>query len=208
MGTHSHTTTVHGWIEYRDGFEWKPAVRIDELANSGNSYNLFGLLFGVRNDAGFVPVAPGRGIPPNCSPFVRAAFEKGSGFRGESWAALDEVRAVKLKHAKKLDPFFHAYHLETGEEVSALLALSDYEHARLHSDRRLRKGPLELRIERLRRKDVVTRGWAVLVAMMDCLAAGYGGGENVRIVCWFDDLPMPRLGERVRLPGHSVYKRN
>jgi hypothetical protein len=200
------TTSIHGWVEFRDGYDWKPAVRIDELAN--RNYNLFGLLFGVKNHAGFSPVAANRGLPSNCSWMVRGVYEKSRDARAASWIGLDELKAIRFGSLRRNDPFFHSYHEKTGQEVSAMLALSDREHNHLHAHGALRKGPLILKIETLRRKDLLTKGWLALIAMMDCLAAAYGGAEAVRLVVWFDDSELPGLKKEIIHPTHSVYTRN
>ncbi|MEV7233076.1 hypothetical protein AB0N06_03510 [Streptomyces sp. NPDC051020] len=45
---------------YEKGKPWSAAV---DLLYMGRSYDAFGCLFGVRNRAGFRPLAAGRGLP-------------------------------------------------------------------------------------------------------------------------------------------------
>ncbi len=73
----------HGFVEVRlwpqspekaDEVPWEPAVPLDLLYVKRDD-DAFGCLFGVMNDAGFRPVAEGRGLPTDASPTVRAEFE-------------------------------------------------------------------------------------------------------------------------------------
>ncbi|WP_143065890.1 hypothetical protein [Streptomyces sp. CC53] len=68
-------TDVYRWIEVRDpgGDEqgcaptpWQRAVDLYPL-HAGRDYAAFACLFGVRNDAGWEPLAPARGLPPDVS---------------------------------------------------------------------------------------------------------------------------------------------
>jgi hypothetical protein len=65
-------TDIYGWIEaYTPEIypgcprRWTAVVRIDEIVT--RNYGMFGSLFGVRNDCGFRPIAPARGIPDDIS---------------------------------------------------------------------------------------------------------------------------------------------
>ena len=65
-------TDIYGWIEVCTPEiypgcprRWTAVVRIDEIVT--RNYGMFGLLFGARNDYGFHPIAPARGIPDDVS---------------------------------------------------------------------------------------------------------------------------------------------
>lgn len=65
-------TDIYGWIEvYTPEIypgcprRWTAVVRIDEIVT--RNYGIFGSLFGARNDYGFRPIAPARGIPDDVS---------------------------------------------------------------------------------------------------------------------------------------------
>ncbi len=65
-------TDIYGWIEvYTPEIyvgrprRWTAAVQIDEIVS--RNYGMFGSLFGARNDYGFLPIAPSRGIPADVS---------------------------------------------------------------------------------------------------------------------------------------------
>ncbi|MFH0962036.1 MAG: hypothetical protein V1820_05105 [archaeon] len=212
-------TVARGWIEFSTGGNsWKPVVRIDELANSesqqDSQYNLFGLLFGVRNYAGFAPVAGVRGLPDNCSGLTREIFEVGKArFHSPSWISLGELKGIKFSGLKKFeDPFPHFYRVEDGIEVSVRApGFSAEDLKRLAAEKSIKKGPLVAKLEPVRRKDILSRGWLVLVAFMEALSSSLAGGseENVRVVVWFSDRANPNeSGVAPKIGGgnrHNAY---
>ncbi|SHI43402.1 hypothetical protein [Streptomyces sp. 3214.6] len=84
-------TDIYGGIEFRhpyagtddyDGEPWVTAMDLWPLYDE-TDYRAFGLLFGVRNYAGFPPLAPGRGLPDDLSSGMRSQLG--------SWVALGEM---------------------------------------------------------------------------------------------------------------------
>ncbi|MEV0274364.1 hypothetical protein AB0H43_36815 [Hamadaea sp. NPDC050747] len=99
------STDIYGYIEVRDPladqdwFDWEPwsvACPLHPLL-AQNDYDAFACLFGVRNYAGWRPVAAGRGIPPDASTQVREEF---AGFlddeSGATWVAWSELNGLDM----------------------------------------------------------------------------------------------------------------
>ncbi|MEU9789910.1 hypothetical protein AB0E27_04680 [Streptomyces sparsogenes] len=88
------STDIYGCIETRhpcadeDWYDDEPWLYAMDLAPlySGNDYTAFGCLFGVRNHAGWEPVAAGRGLPRDASAQVRGDYEQ--------WAPLDALHSA------------------------------------------------------------------------------------------------------------------
>jgi hypothetical protein len=99
------STDIHGGIEYRhpgvgtDHYEGEPWIAALDLwpLYDQTDYAAFGCLFGVRNDAGFRPLAAGRGLPPDLSSGLRADLENwvatGS-LTGASWVTWAELAGL------------------------------------------------------------------------------------------------------------------
>ncbi|MGK5627116.1 hypothetical protein [Streptomyces sp. URMC 123] len=99
-------TDVYGCVEVRnpsadeDWYEWPPWVRAMDLypLYEQQDYASLGCLFGVRNAAGWDPIAAGRGLPPDVSPAFEEEFERTRALDPAvhsptwvTWAELSEV---------------------------------------------------------------------------------------------------------------------
>lgn len=95
---------------------------IDLSGFLGNSYDLFGCLFGVRNYAQFRPIAPFRGLPTDVSQRVRHELEQREldptdlydeaevGAYGYSWISWAEIKAIDWNEAgEAADTRLHRY---------------------------------------------------------------------------------------------------
>jgi hypothetical protein len=87
------STDIHGGIEFRhpgvgtdyyNGEPWVVAMDLWPLYDE-TDYAAFGCLFGVRNYAGFRPLAPGRGLPVDLSSAMRSQL--GSWVEAGDWTA-------------------------------------------------------------------------------------------------------------------------
>ncbi|MFE1442509.1 hypothetical protein [Streptomyces sp. NPDC058739] len=98
-------TDIYGGIEFRhpyagtedyDGEPWVTAMDLWPLYDE-TDYTAFGLLFGVRNYAGFPPLAPGRGLPVDLSSSMRSELSSWVA-RGEldgaSWVSWGELASI------------------------------------------------------------------------------------------------------------------
>ncbi|MCX4905837.1 hypothetical protein [Streptomyces sp. NBC_00878] len=101
------STDIHGGIEFRhpgvgtdyyDGEPWVAAMDLWPLYDE-TGYAAFGCLFGVRNYAGFQPLAPDRGLPVDLSSGMRSQLSP--------WAASDDLRSaswVSWAELASIDP--------------------------------------------------------------------------------------------------------
>jgi hypothetical protein len=98
-------TDIYGGIEFRhplagtefyDGEPWIAAMDLWPLYDEID-YAAFGCLFGVRNDAGFRPLAAGRGLPPDLSGGLREHLAEpvaAGHMNGASWVGWAELSAL------------------------------------------------------------------------------------------------------------------
>ncbi|MEV6478929.1 hypothetical protein [Streptomyces sp. NPDC051576] len=99
------STDIHGGIEFRhpgsdsdyyDGEPWVAAMDLWPLYDE-TDYAAFGCLFGVRNHAGFQPLAPDRGLPVDLSSGMRsqlASSVETGGLSGATWVSWAELAAM------------------------------------------------------------------------------------------------------------------
>src|SRR5579862_3951621 len=94
-------TNIYGWVEVRSLYVeeplWMAVLQIWPLLE--RNYLMFGSLFGVRNLAGFRPVAPERGIPADASTEVKQEFtadqaEYPAQSHWPSWISWQEIKAI------------------------------------------------------------------------------------------------------------------
>ncbi|MER5602289.1 hypothetical protein [Streptomyces sp. NPDC002265] len=98
-------TDIYGGIEFRhtyagtddyDGEPWVTAMDLWPLYDE-TDYKAFGLLFGVRNYAGFPPLAAARGLPADLSSGMRSHLgswiERGE-MDGASWVSWGELASL------------------------------------------------------------------------------------------------------------------
>lgn len=99
---------IHGWVEvryeYLDEFDglniWYAIIKAGQLLD--RDYDAFGMLFGVRNRAGFVPVANHRGLPADASDEVRehgtppedAGEDDWICYHSPTWITYAEIKAI------------------------------------------------------------------------------------------------------------------
>ncbi|TJZ99596.1 hypothetical protein [Actinacidiphila oryziradicis] len=100
------STDIHGGIEFRhpgvgtdyEGEPWIAAMDLWPLYDQ-TDYAAFGCLFGVRNYAGFRPLAAGRGLPSDLSSGLRAQLESSvaaGDLTGASWVSWKELARLDL----------------------------------------------------------------------------------------------------------------
>ena len=194
-------TDIAGGVEIRPhgrGSPWLLAdVSLDDLPRH---YDAFGLLFGVRNFAGFEPVAPGRGLPEDASPGL-LGLQLVDSEHGHTWVSWAELARIDWSaQAPRVDDRIHEYTL-TGDGPRLVGKASDNGRAWRavageHADPKgsaypegteWRAGDRIWRVERLSLGDVL-REDPPLRALLDTMRdlADLHGGDNVRLVVWFD----------------------
>ncbi|MEV1329889.1 hypothetical protein AB0J20_09975 [Micromonospora costi] len=194
-------TDIAGGVEGRPngpGSPWRLAdISLDALPRH---YDAFGLLFGVRNYAGFEPVAPGRGLPDDASPEL-LGLQLADSEHGHTWVSWTELAHIDWSaQAPRVDDRIHEYKL-TSEGPRFIGKAGHHGHAWRavageHADPKgssypegteWRAGDRMWRAERLTHADVL-RADPELRALLNTMRdlAERHGGDNVRLVVWFD----------------------
>ncbi|MFF1921758.1 hypothetical protein ACFVW8_14430 [Streptomyces sp. NPDC058221] len=205
---------IHGFVECRSRWTdpedvWSGAVDL-ELLYLGRDYDAFGCLFGVRNHAGFAPLAAERGLPELLSDAARTEFEAWDDTaHSPSWIGWDELKSVDWDEpAETTDRRIHEYEAVDGSWVLVSKAVWS---ARFAAAARLPVDPAAgvaggygeetwpegtewrdaerlYRVERMLRRDAVPAEgeWKPVWSVMEALAAVHGD-ENVRLTVWFDN---------------------
>ncbi|MFD8480490.1 hypothetical protein [Kitasatospora sp. NPDC059673] len=206
------STNIHGGIEFRhpgvdagyyDGEPWVMATDLWPLYDQSD-YAAFGCLFGVRNYAGFRPLAADRGLPPDLSGGLRAELEpwvEAGDLHGATWVSWAEIT--------RLDPASTPDHY-TGRLTWSTVSLSSLLHQQLVPDQWPPEvldavGPPPLGLDRSTHPtewstgdlrchyEPLTAGcllgsasqWPHVFAVMKALAGRFGE-EEVRLVVAFD----------------------
>ena len=206
------STDIHGGIEFRhpgvgsdyyDGEPWVAAMDLWPLYDE-TDYAAFGCLFGVRNYAGFQPLAPDRGLPVDLSSGMRSQlgpWVASDGLYSASWVSWAELASIDLTATP---------HEFTGRLTWRTKALPSILHQHLVSDSRLLEAlsvvgepPSDLRDASERVEwttdeltctyEPLTVGavlgpethWPHVFAVMKALAGRFGD-EGVRLVVAFD----------------------
>lgn len=205
-------TDIHGFVECldEDDARWAAAIDID-LLYAGRGYDAFGCLFGVRNYAGFRPLAAGRGLPADASEAVRGEFaDWGSDGHSPTWISWAELKGVDwAEPAEAVDARIHEYRrTPDGWVMSSKAAWSARVAEVVELSMRREPGRLLTyeahdwpegtewpdgddrlyRIGRMTRGEAVERDeeWKPLFTVMEVLAALHGD-DNVRLTVWFDN---------------------
>ncbi|MEU4625073.1 hypothetical protein AB0G04_34505 [Actinoplanes sp. NPDC023801] len=203
-------TDINGYIEIRrrpsgpDGGGWTTAVDLFDLYR-GRDYDSFACLFGVRNYAGFRPVAAGRGLPPDAAEQTRKSFDE---FEDDAlwptWIGGDEIRRIDWSEpAEHADTRLHRYERRAGGqwtfESKAAWSREAFEVQGIPETRPgtpsepypdgtvWTKGDVQFRAVRMTRRDAVPAAgeWTPVWEVMAILGRLHGD-ENCRLVVWFD----------------------
>lgn len=189
-------TDIHGFVECRAAYRtlevedvsgWHGAIDLD-LLYGGCGYDAFGCLFGVRNYAGFRPLAAERGLPGDASNEARREYESwGRDAHNATWVGWEELSRVDWEErAERVDDRVHEFTRDpSGDWVPAGKGFWDRAD-RPEGDEWIQDGRLFRRVRMSRRDAVPERGeWAPVWATMRALADVHGD-EHVRLVVWFD----------------------
>lgn len=206
------STAIHGGIEYRhpgvgtdfhEGEPWAAAMDLWPLYDQSD-YAAFGCLFGVRNDAGYRPLAADRGLPADLSgrlsADLRDAVAEGS-LTGATWiswaevAGLDPARAPedcegRLTWFAQAPPSTHHQRLVPAEWPPEVVAAVGPRPAGLGESEPVTEwvsGGLRCRYESLAAGAVLGAGthWPYVFGVMKALADRFGA-DGVRLVVAFD----------------------
>lgn len=185
------STDILGFVEVRasEGEPWRATASLYDLV--GQDYDLFGLLFDVRNTANFEPLFAQRGVPDDISPAMRAELDEWDwAVHSMSTVSADEFDILDAP-ARGPDRRIHIFRPGPDgawQRVGRALHLSALKphmdvlaaHGEVVVD-----GTLYRRVT-LRRRDVLQKpSWqAVLTHCQPFIAAH--GAANVRLVVGFD----------------------
>lgn len=206
------STDIHGGIEFRhpdvgaDYYEGEPWIAAMDLwpLYDQSDYAAFGCLFGVRNYAGFRPLAADRGLPPDLSRGLREQLEPSvdvgdlTGATWVSWAelaALDPASAPdhyvgRLTWATSALPSLLHQQLVPAQwppEVLAVVGPPPRELGLAAQSSEWTSGDLQCRYEPLTAGSILGDGshWPHVFAVMKSLAGRFGN-DAVRLVVAFD----------------------
>ena len=175
---------IHGWVEFKPEDEWVGAFQISRLVE--RDYDVFGLLFDIRNALDVKPVAPGRGIPTDASFATGWDWDdwKGTGY-GATWITYKEIKEIDWDE-EVVDSRIHEY---TGNgkylgKFSFSSELTPEDLNSLQKEKEIRKGDRIYRIEKVKLRNILPEGWQLLFEIMEVFAKRHGD-ENVRLVVWF-----------------------
>ncbi|MEV1083400.1 hypothetical protein AB0I98_35145 [Streptomyces sp. NPDC050211] len=208
------STEIYGCIEIRhphadddwyDDEPWLYAMDLSPLY-LGNDYAALACLFGVRNYAGWEPVAPDRGLPTDVSAQVRGDFEHWSALdaalHGATWVTWRELEAVDMDG---VPPGAHGRLRVQDSAVPALIreywVRDDWPAGIVDRFGELPFGSTpatarpgtwtadgaHLDFHRVTREDVIGpgSGWEHVFAVMKAMAGRFGP-DGVRLVAYFD----------------------
>lgn len=203
---------IHGLVEvnwygkYEEQYEEDPVDWLCAIDNVGmwvgRNYDLFGMLFGVRNYANFNPIAPKRGIPEEGSerledrlePYIEENRIGAVSCHSPSYLTLKELNQIDWETTtEKEDSRIRIYDEDDELQMKAagIGSLSDEEVQRIEdgeevvkegSDGEVRK----YRQEKMKKEDALSGAWEKLIEQMEMFGETYGE-ENVRLVVWFDN---------------------
>jgi len=178
---------IHGIVEYKENNIWKTKYNVGNEV--GRNYDIFGCLFGVRNNCGFNPIAEGRGLPEDMNEELKTKAHD-SDYHSHTYINLEEIENINWdEEGETEDSRIHQYERKNGKlEMCCKFGRS----RRLdgHMEELNEKGEIELdgfifKLEKVKRKDALSGAWKELIENMKKLGQTYGK-ENVRMIVWFD----------------------
>lgn len=190
-------TWIYGYVEalpeYLEGEEWQPIVYISCIVNK--DYQAFGCLFGQRNDVGFIPIAPNRGLPADASYLSKRSGPFDGDFHSPSWITLAEIEAIDWDECAAV-PCVKTYYEEMPGEFSTKcselfvvqagnthkVGESWVESANKFADHKHRLH----RVEYLTRREACQAFEDVFAIMRIIAKREWYSAEKVRMVVWFD----------------------
>lgn len=204
---------IHGYVEVQkyDFGNWYDCINIRSIV--GRNYDMFALLFGVRNSASFIPVAPDRGLPPLVSDRTKEDFESwGANAHSASWISYQEITRINWsEQGTQLADRIFCY--RPGEENwfssfgwASWLTSEDYQ--RLNAGETIEHhDPVEKTTVLYRREvqnvsEALSKDWQCLFALMRCLDAYHRQQDSYQSGRIVESRALPALQEdtsKVRL---------
>lgn len=200
---------IHGWVEVNNYGHWYEYINAGHLLH--RNYEMFGILFGVRNYGNFVPIAEGRGIPLDASNVVKADYERwGADVHSPSFITFDEIMSINWWE-RGTDLTDRVYCFRKGEVnwFSAFgwsSTLSNEDYAILDRGESIERNNIIYKRLVFTRATELSSDWELLFSMMQQLDRYVRSGDReyktiesrnlpstevspsrVRLVVWFDN---------------------
>ena len=193
---------IHGVIEVKSHDRWKDAGTL--YPHVGRSYDTFGMLWGVRNNAAFKPAFPKRGFPNEKSRGLSDKIESWGGeenvgaieFHSPSYATVEELWGLDWdERAEGRDTRYSVLDENkepTGTKFGWAAGWSDIIN---ENEEALRRGEAiphnnaskYIKRMKLTRRRALSGAWEWFIFdLLDSYAERYGE-ENTRLVVWFDN---------------------
>lgn len=189
-------TSLLGFLEIRlsSNHSWRVMDNLNFFFLSQN-YPLYGLLFGVRNQAGFIPIAPNRGIPNDASKEVQectAIFQDDPQTQDCSWISWQELSEIQwdaipveiVREYDKTDDENELEYLGYFIGNDDRWHFSDSQWASLKKLGVLERSGNVYKLDTGTARDAIDPSWEELFNRMKQLSSFYRA-ENVRMVIWF-----------------------
>jgi hypothetical protein len=197
-------TDIYGWVEYWDpsAERWVGVIKLVPLVSDRN-YEFFAWLFGVgrRPDIPMrwkdPPIAAGRGLPPDASDEVAAAYAAAMArfpeeFYGVTWATWREVQTIDWD--EPIEDMIVATRVGQPGGVYQWRSQFLQHHAdllpdqaeSLHPGQRWTAGDKMYEVVAMRRRDVLEECWSLLFRLMQVLASRFEDTDQLRWVVWFE----------------------
>jgi hypothetical protein len=203
---------IHGYVEVRkyDFGEWYDCIDIQSIV--GRNYNMFALLFGIRNYANYIPLTENRGLPEGLSDRAKEKIkywaEDGHSHSFVTWQELQTINWDE--YGTSLSEWIYGYHSPTDQEHFTCFGDSSILTREHHAI--MAKGEtVEVQGNFYRRKvektgDSLSSDWKCLFDLMKVLDEYHRKGDleanviesvpaiakiedtsKVRLVVWFDN---------------------
>jgi hypothetical protein len=203
---------IHGYIEVRKydmWDEWDACLDIKSII--GRNYDMFALLFGVRNYGKYIPLAKERGLPSNASEEATKDYEEwGMNAHGSSWITWEEIQNIKWME-KGTELANRVYCYRKGEENwfqsflwSSELNGEDYEI--LNRGESFERNGIVYKRNVISMEDAISGDWQCLFDIMKRIdelhkastrdintvesvnsPVVYRANPRIRLVVWFDN---------------------
>jgi hypothetical protein len=193
---------IHGVVEVNSHDRWKGAATL--YPHVGRSYDTFGMLWGVRNNAAFNAAFPKRGFPEERSRQLKGKIEDWGGeehvgaidFHSPSYATYSELMALDWDvEAEGRDSRYTVLDENkdpTGTKFGWAKGWSDIieenKDALLNGEAIPNDdGTHYIKQMKLTRRRALSGAWEWFIFDLLGTYAEKYGGENVRLVVWFDN---------------------
>lgn len=203
---------IHGYIEVKK-YDWYPGwdVCLDIGSIVGRNYDMFALLFGVRNRASYIPLAERRGLPADISEEAKKDYDEWeSDAHSPSWITWGEIETIKwTEKGTQLADRVYCYRKGEDQWFQAFgwsSELSDADYATLNRGESIERNDIIYKRNVISKQDAMSGDWKCIFDIMKrinehftacseesnviestAVPAVYQDNSRVRLVVWFDN---------------------